>query len=133
MGAEPGADLQRALSGRRGPQRIAVVEALDETALLGQVLQPAGHERVADALLLFGERLEPLGPDAGAANVGRSRHARKRKGPAREDARHSIGSLPTTPDARVPQLYVALTRPTRTLVVVHTRSLPPPLAPGRTA
>src|SRR6476620_9367708 len=39
LGAEPGADLQRALSGRRGPQRIAVVEALDETALLGQILQ----------------------------------------------------------------------------------------------
>ena len=33
--AEPGADLQRALSGRRGPQRIAVVEALDETAAAG--------------------------------------------------------------------------------------------------
>ena len=54
--AEAGADLQRAPRAGRAAQRVAMVEALDEAAAARQILEPASHERVANALLVLGER-----------------------------------------------------------------------------
>src|ERR1700754_1206677 len=60
--AEPGTDLDRALSGARGLRRPAVVEALDRAVAVRQDLVPVGHEVVAHADLLGRELRQDLRP-----------------------------------------------------------------------
>jgi DNA helicase IV len=121
------------LAYRTGAEEPRVVR-VEESELLAQAYREAARLAREDglvALIVPDELLEPALAEETAFEGVPLLTARDAKGLEFDHVIVVEPALVAAPEQGLRHLYVALTRPTKTLVIVHARPLPPELAPRR--